>query len=78
MADEASKGGDLLLAFADHGVVWGDDGGDQGIKRVVERAGLDWSAASGVIDNTGQEGPMEENRLQMMASDFGGAELPAA
>ena len=33
---------------------------DQGIKMVVERAGLDWAAASEVIDNTDWEGPMEK------------------
>ena len=73
MADEAGKGGDLLLAFCE--MAWSegiDVGSDQGIKRVVERAGLDWSAASEVIDNTDWEGPMEENRLQMMASGLWG------
>ena len=39
---------------------------------VVERAGLDWAAASEVIDNTDWEGPMEENRLQMLASGLWG------
>ena len=49
-----------------------DVGSDQGIKMVVERAGLDWAAASEVIDNTDWEGPMEENRLQMLASGLWG------
>ena len=73
MADEAGKGGDLLLAFCE--MAWSegiDVGSDQGIKMVVERAGLDWSAAGEVIDNTDWEGPMEENRLQMMASGLWG------
>lgn len=73
MADEAGKGGELLLAFCK--MAWSegiDVGSDQGIKSVVERAGLDWSAASEVLDNTDWEGPMEENRLQMMASGLWG------
>ena len=73
MADEVGKGGDLLLAFCK--MAWSegiDVGSDQGIKRVVERAGLDWSAASAVVDNTDWEGPIEENRLQLMASGLWG------
>ena len=73
MADEAGKGGELLLAFCK--MAWSegiDVGSDQGIKSVVERAGLDWSAACEVLDNTDWEGPMEENRLQMMASGLWG------
>ena len=73
MADEAGKGGELLSAFCK--MAWSegiDVGSDQGIKLVVERAGLDWSAASEVLDNTDWEGPMEENRLQMMTSGLWG------
>ena len=73
MADEAGKGGDLLLAFCK--MAWSegiDVGSDQGIKMVVERAGLDWAAASEVIDNTDWKGPVEENRLQLMASGLWG------
>ena len=73
MADEVGKGGELLLAFCK--MAWSegiDVGSDQGIKIVVERAGLDWAAASEVIDNTDWEGPIEENRLQMMASGLWG------
>ena len=39
---------------------------------VVGCAGLDWAAASEVIDNTDWEGSIEENRLQMMASGLWG------
>ena len=73
MADEVGKGGELLLAFCK--MAWSegiDVGSDQGIKMVVERAGLDWAAASEVIDNTDWEGPIEENRLQMIASGLWG------
>ena len=73
MADEVGKGGELLLAFCK--MAWSegiDVGSDQGIKIVVERAGLDWAAASEVIDNTDWEGPIEENRMQMMASGLWG------
>ena len=73
MADEVGKGGELLLAFCK--MAWSegiDVGSDQGIKMVVERVGLDWAAASEVIDNTDWEGPIEENRLQMIASGLWG------
>ncbi|CAI8436150.1 MAG: DsbA family protein [PS1 clade bacterium] len=73
MADAEGKGGDLLLAFCQMAWAEGIDvGSDQGIKMVVERAGLDWARASEVIDNTDWEGPVEENRLQMMASGLWG------
>lgn len=73
MADEAGKGGELLLTFCK--MAWSegiDVGSDQGIKLVIDRAGLDWSAASEVLGNTDWEGPVEENRLQMMASGLWG------
>ena len=48
-----------------------DVGSDQGIKMVVERAGLDWAAASEVIDNTDWEGPMEETACKCWRQAFG-------
>jgi 2-hydroxychromene-2-carboxylate isomerase len=72
-AEESGKGKELLLNFCQ--MAWSegiDVGSDQGIKAVVERAGLDWDAASAVIDNTDWEGPVEESRLQLMASGLWG------
>ena len=61
MADAEGKGGDLLFAFCQMAWAEGIDvGSDQGIKMVVERAGLDWARASEVIDNTDWEGPVEK------------------
>ena len=47
-------------------------GNDAGLKKAVERAGLDWSVAEPLIGNRDWEDEMEENRLQMMASGLWG------
>ena len=49
-----------------------DVGEDEGLKKAVERAGLDWNEAAKVVDNTDWEAEIEENRLQMMASGLWG------
>ena len=72
-ADEQGKGGALLKAFTD--MAWSegvDVGADEGLRKVCERAELDWQAASGIVDNKDWEVWAEENRLQMMASDLWG------
>ena len=72
-ADAQGKGGALLKAFTD--MAWSegvDVGADEGLRKVCERAELDWQAASDIVDNKDWEVWAEENRLQMMASDLWG------
>ena len=72
-ADGQGKGGALLKAFTD--MAWSegvDVGSDDGMRKVCERAGLDWPAAQDIIDNDDWEGWAEDNRLQMMASSLWG------
>lgn len=72
-AEESGKGGDLLKAFTD--MAWSegvDVGADDGLRKICERVGLDWQAASEIVDNNDWEVWAEENRLQMMASDLWG------
>lgn len=70
---QGGKGGELLKAFTD--LSWSegvDAGSDSGMQKVCERAGLDWQAASEVVDNKDWEVWAEENRQQMMRSDLWG------
>ena len=73
MANAAGKGGEFLHAFCQ--LAWAegvDVGTDEGLKKAVERAGLDWDEAAKVVDNTDWETEIEDNRLQMMASGLWG------
>lgn len=60
---------EYLLAFYDlvwaHGV---DAGSDTGLRRIVERAGLQWQGARSVVDNDDWRGEVEQNRVDMMAA----------
>lgn len=72
-ADEQDKGGALLKSFTD--LAWSegvDVGADEGLRKVCERADLDWNKAAEIVDNKDWEVWAEENRLQMMASDLWG------
>jgi 2-hydroxychromene-2-carboxylate isomerase len=73
MANAAGKGGALLKAFCE--MAWSegvDVGSDDGMRKVVERAGLDWQEALKVIDTDDWEAEIEANRLQMLASGLWG------
>ena len=41
---------------------------DRGLRKVVETAGLDWSAAKALVGRDGWQDELEENRLRMMAT----------
>ncbi|MGB0343661.1 MAG: DsbA family protein [Parvibaculales bacterium] len=73
MARETGLEKEWLLSFCQ--MAWSegvDMGNDAGLKKAVERAGLDWSVAEPLIGNRDWEDEMEENRLQMMASGLWG------
>lgn len=62
------RGFDYCLAFMR--AVWSqgvDAGSDAGMRRIVEAAGLDWSAASVIIDNTDWRAEAEDNRHELMS-----------
>jgi len=66
-AREQGKGYDFVNAFLTS--VWSegvDAGSDSGMRKIVERAGLDWTLAKDVIDNDGWRDEAEANRLEMM------------
>ncbi len=73
MANAAGKGGEFLHAFCQ--LAWSegvDVGADKGLRKAVERAGLDWDEAAKIVDNNDWEAEIEENRVQMMASGLWG------
>jgi 2-hydroxychromene-2-carboxylate isomerase len=67
LAERESKGPAYLLSFM-HGV-WAeglDAGSDRGLRRIVERAGLDWSAARDAIRDDAWRAVAEANRREML------------
>jgi 2-hydroxychromene-2-carboxylate isomerase len=58
----------LRCAFAE-GV---NTNSDRGMRKVVEEAGLDWSAARAILGQPGWENALEENRLAMYRSGLWG------
>jgi len=66
-AREQGKGYDFVNAFLTS--VWSegvDAGSDSGMRKIVERAGLDWTLAKDVLDNDDWRDEAEANRLEMM------------
>lgn len=62
------RGFDFALSFMR--AAWSegvDAGSDKGLQRIVEAAGLDWSAARGVVDTEHWRAEAEANRAEMMA-----------
>ena len=49
-----------------------DTGEEQGLRRVCERAGLDWQEAREFLDRPGWEGELEANRAEMFAAGLWG------
>ena len=65
-AEEQGKSVELMSSFFQ--CAWVDainTNNDKGMKKVVERAGLDWSHAMNIIGQDGWQEVVEENRLAM-------------
>ena len=66
-AREQGKDYDFVNAFLTS--VWSegvDAGSDSGLRKIVERAGLDWSEAKGILGNEDWRAIEKTNRLEMM------------
>lgn len=67
-------GNDLLLSFAQGAFADGIDGGtDEGLKEIVERAGLDWNEALTHLGNDDWRLEFEGNRVDLITSGLWGA-----
>jgi 2-hydroxychromene-2-carboxylate isomerase len=65
-AEEQGKGVKLLSEFLQAAFYRGvNTNRDQGLREVVERAGLSWEEAQSVIDNDDWQAPLEANRQAM-------------
>ena len=72
-ATERGKRADLLLSFMRGAFADGIDGAtDAGMKRIVERAGLDWAAARPHLDNPDWRAWAEDNRRALTAMGLWG------
>ncbi|MAE94268.1 MAG: 2-hydroxychromene-2-carboxylate isomerase [Deltaproteobacteria bacterium] len=66
-AASQGKGAELLSSFLRAAFSQGvDTGSDEGMKQVVEQAGLSWSEARAHLDTTDWEEELEANRLAMV------------
>jgi 2-hydroxychromene-2-carboxylate isomerase len=75
-AVEQGKGNALLSSFLHAAFFEGiNTNNDRGLKTVVERAGLSWEAAQGILGNRDWEGLLEDNRLAMYG--FGSWGVPS-
>ncbi len=73
LAEREGKGHAYLLSFM-HGV-WAeglDAGSDRGLRRIAERAGLDWQAARDALGQDGWRTVAEANRLEMLGMGLWG------
>jgi len=67
------KGGALLAAFTSAAFAEGiDTGEDEGLRHVVEQAGLSWSEARAHLDREGWRDALEENRRALFAAGLWG------
>ena len=67
-AERAGKAQDYVLSFM-HGV-WAegiDAGSDGGLRQIVERAGLDWTAARAALKDEAWRAVAEQNRVELFA-----------
>ena len=72
-AAEQGLGGALMSSFLRHAFAEGvNTNTDAGLRKVVESAGLDWSAAQQHLGQPGWEPVLEENRLEMYAAGLWG------
>jgi len=68
------KGNQLLSSFLSAAFVSGTNTNtDQGLRSVVQKAGLDWQAAKNIVGQDGWQQALEENRLAMYDSGLWGA-----
>lgn len=75
-ACEQGKGTELLSAFLSSAFAEGvNTNNDAGLKQVVQKAGLDWQQAKGIVGTPGWEDSLEENRLAMYG--FGSWGVPS-
>jgi 2-hydroxychromene-2-carboxylate isomerase len=71
-----SEGRGLAFATEFLRAVWSqgvDAGGDRGMRRIVEAAGLDWSAARTIIGNDDWRTEAEANRAELLDLGLWGA-----
>ena len=72
-AELQGLGVELLSSFLRHAFVEGvNTNNDQGMRKVVEAAGLDWSAAQQHLGKPDWESVLEENRLSMYEAGLWG------
>lgn len=72
-ACEQGKGNELLSSFLSCAFAEGvNTNKDKGLKRVVEKAGLNWQQAKPLIGQPGWESLLEENRLAMYEAGLWG------
>ena len=67
-AEQAGKAQDYVLSFM-HGV-WAegiDAGSDGGLRQIVERAGLEWTAARAALKDDAWRAVAEQNRVELFA-----------
>lgn len=73
-ARDQGLGNDLLLSFAQGAFADGIDGGtDEGLKLIVERAGLNWDEACTHLGNDDWRLEFEGNRVDLITSGLWGA-----
>jgi 2-hydroxychromene-2-carboxylate isomerase len=72
-AEEQGRGVDLISAFLSSAFADGiNTNRESGLKKVVEKAGLDWGEARRIVGKSGWQDLVEENRLEMYESGLWG------
>jgi len=72
-AGEQEKATELISSFLAHAFVRGvNTNNDRGLRKVVERAGLNWSDAQQYLGVSGWEATLEQNRLAMYETGLWG------
>ena len=72
-ASSQGKGAELLSSFLRCAFAEGiNTNTDKGLRTVVEQAGLDWQQAVGILDQSGWQTILEENRQTMYAAGLWG------
>ncbi|MHA7811284.1 MAG: DsbA family protein [Marinobacter adhaerens] len=75
-AEKQNKGNEFLAAFLKAAFARGiNTNSSNGLRKVVENAGLDWDEAKAHLDDDSWEAPLENNRLSMY--EFGSWGVPS-
>jgi 2-hydroxychromene-2-carboxylate isomerase len=75
-AEKQNKGNEFLAAFLKAAFARGiNTNSSNGLRKVVENAGLDWDEAKAHLDDDSWEAPLENNRLSMY--EFGNWGVPS-